>query len=237
MDKGKIEQILEEWNVCSCDNSALADRLLEEFSPEGEYIKKEDLFNKTIKRNSIWNGTTNAEGKGLEEIVNSLPTYHIPEMATSGEYIRKADMERILYSTNNAVRIGEEFLELPTYVVPKTTLSGEYIKKADVLRIVSITTLSIDQVVSTIKALTTYSFPDSAENKGEWIATENEEMEIDGYFCSKCDLPMLTDEKTPFCPFCGADMREPKGLTAEVGIVGKPSLLNQIIPIGEKGET
>lgn len=74
MDKGKIKQILEEWNVCSCDNSALADRLLEEFSPEGEYIKK-----------------------------------------------------------------------------------------SDALRIVSITTLSVDQVVSTIKALPTYSFPRSSE--------------------------------------------------------------------------
>lgn len=38
--------------------------------------------------------------------------------ATSGEYISKADMERILYSTNNAVRIGEEFLELQTYSFP-----------------------------------------------------------------------------------------------------------------------
>ena len=47
----------------------------------------------------------------------------------------------------------------------------------------------------------------SVDNKGEWIATKNEEMEIDGYFCSKCDLPMSTDEKTPFCPFCGADTR------------------------------
>lgn len=44
-------------------------------SQNGEYIKKEDLFNKTIKRNSIWNEITNAEGKGLEEIVNNLPTY------------------------------------------------------------------------------------------------------------------------------------------------------------------
>ena len=44
-----------------------------------EYIKKEDLFDKTVKRNSIWNLTTNSEGKGLEEIVNSLPTYSFPE--------------------------------------------------------------------------------------------------------------------------------------------------------------
>jgi len=52
--------------------------------------------------------------------------------------------------------------------------------------------------------------PLDSDNKGEWIATENEEMEVDGYFCSKCDLPMPTDEKTPFCPFCGADMRGDK---------------------------
>lgn len=44
--------------------------------------------------------------------------------------------------------------------------------------------------------------------KGKWIATENEEMEIDGYFCSVCDLPMETEEKTDYCPNCGADMRE-----------------------------
>lgn len=42
---------------------------------------------------------------------------------------------------------------------------------------------------------------------GHWIATENEEMEIDGYYCSNCDLPMETKEKTCFCPHCGADMR------------------------------
>lgn len=50
-------------------------------STDGEYIKKEDLFNKTIKRNSIWNEITNAEGKGLEEIVNDLPTYSFPDSA------------------------------------------------------------------------------------------------------------------------------------------------------------
>ena len=53
-------------------------------SAEGEYIKKEDLFNKTVRRNSIWNGTTNAEGKGLEEIVNDLPTYSFPDREKGG---------------------------------------------------------------------------------------------------------------------------------------------------------
>jgi rubrerythrin len=41
---------------------------------------------------------------------------------------------------------------------------------------------------------------------GRWMATENEEGEIVGYFCSVCDLPMETDEKTKYCPNCGARM-------------------------------
>jgi len=41
---------------------------------------------------------------------------------------------------------------------------------------------------------------------GRWIATENEDMEIIGYFCSNCDLPMETEEKTVYCPYCGATM-------------------------------
>ena len=100
-------------------------------SAEGEYIKKEDLFNKTIKRNSIWNEITNAEGKGLEEIVNDLPTY---------------------------------------------------------------------------------SFPNSAENKGEWIEYKDDAIYMK---CSKCNCwvekTLIQDDKIRFCPWCGADMREPKG--------------------------
>ena len=42
--------------------------------------------------------------------------------------------------------------------------------------------------------------------KGRWIATENEEMNIVGYYCSCCDLPMETEEKTKYCPNCGAEM-------------------------------
>ena len=45
---------------------------------------------------------------------------------------------------------------------------------------------------------------------GRWIATENEEMEIDGYYCSNCDLPMETEEKTAYCPNCWARMVEPQ---------------------------
>ena len=46
---------------------------------------------------------------------------------------------------------------------------------------------------------------------GRWKAVENEEMKIIGYYCSKCDLPMETEQKTDFCPNCGARMvDEPK---------------------------
>ena len=41
---------------------------------------------------------------------------------------------------------------------------------------------------------------------GRWIAVENEEMETVGYYCSKCDLPMETEQRTNFCPNCGAKM-------------------------------
>ena len=45
---------------------------------------------------------------------------------------------------------------------------------------------------------------------GHWIAIENEEMDTIGYFCSVCDLPMETEEKTKYCPNCGAKMVEPQ---------------------------
>ena len=57
-------------------------------SAEGEYIKKEDLFAKTIDKNKAWLYTTNAEGKNLKEIVEDLPTYSFPERE-KGEWIEK----------------------------------------------------------------------------------------------------------------------------------------------------
>lgn len=38
---------------------------------------------------------------------------------------------------------------------------------------------------------------------GKWIAIEDEEENIVGYYCSNCDLPMKTEEKTKYCPHCG----------------------------------
>lgn len=44
------------------------------------------------------------------------------------------------------------------------------------------------------------------QRTGRWIAVENDEMKIAGYYCSECDLPMETENQTRFCPNCGAKM-------------------------------
>ena len=46
------------------------------------------------------------------------------------------------------------------------------------------------------------------QKMGRWLAVENEDMETVGYYCSECDLPLETEERTPFCPNCGAKMAE-----------------------------
>lgn len=144
MRKEIIEKILEEWNVCSCDNSALADRLLEEFSPAGEYIKKEDA---------------------LKAICKFCPC-------------------------------GDNGLGLSPCRFPEYCISDE---------------------LKELNGLPTYSFPDSAENKGEdskvakgqWIKFEN------GYKCSECGHIMdkvlsvsgnLIYQYSNYCPECGKKM-------------------------------
>ena len=67
-------------------HNEVMDYLISALSAEGEYIKKEDLFAKTIDKNKAWLCTTNAEGKNLKEIVEDLPSYSIPERE-KGEWI------------------------------------------------------------------------------------------------------------------------------------------------------
>lgn len=64
-----------------------------------------------------------------------------------------------------------------------------------------------DLTIETLKESVKY-LKESNKHIGYWVAEENEEMEIVGYFCSECDCPMETEEKSNFCPNCGADMRE-----------------------------
>lgn len=83
---------------------------------------------------------------------------------------------------------------------------SEYIKKEDTIEYLNdlfgeMCHVSFGDVLQSIDSLRTYSFPDSAENKGEWISTEDRP---DG-FCSKCDHD-IAEASTPYCPYCGAKM-------------------------------
>ena len=50
-------------------------------------------------------------------------------------------------------------------------------------------------------------FPSAEPKTGEWIM-QNEELKISDYRCSECGH--YQDDKTDFCPNCGADMRGEK---------------------------
>lgn len=82
-----------------------------------------------------------------------------------------------------------------------------------------IDTDQLNQLYKDINRLHAYSFPDSAENKGEWIevVTErfpNGEKQMWHYECSACGMGEppypINKEHWDFCPTCGADMRGDK---------------------------
>jgi len=67
--------------------------------PKGEYIKKEDLFAKTIDKNKAWLYTTNAEGKNLKEIVEDLPTFSVPEREKGTDLISRQKVINAIANT------------------------------------------------------------------------------------------------------------------------------------------
>ena len=99
---------------------------------------------------------------------------------------------------------------------------GEYIKKEDAIEYLNdlfgeMYHVSFGNVLQSLDSLQTYSFPDSAENKGEdskvakgqWIKFEN------GYKCSECGHIMdkvlsvsgnLIYQYSNYCPECGKKM-------------------------------
>ena len=44
------------------------------------YISKEELLKRTVKRNSVWNSITNSEGKNLEEIIKDISIAEVREV-------------------------------------------------------------------------------------------------------------------------------------------------------------
>ena len=100
---------------------------------------------------------------------------------------------------------------------------GEYIKKEDALKRPYALWNGSEYVyvvnADYLNGLQTYSFPDSAENKGEWIevVTErfpNGKKQMWHYECSACGMGEppypINKEHWDFCPNCGADMRGDK---------------------------
>ena len=51
------------------------------------YIDADLLKDKTTRVNNIWNGTTNAEGKGLDEIIDDIPTADVRDDATAHKVV------------------------------------------------------------------------------------------------------------------------------------------------------
>lgn len=70
-----------------------------------KYISVEALFEKTTRRNHIWDAVTNAEGKGLTEIMNDIPPADVqpvvratwvPGKELSRSYIVEYGIERCI---------------------------------------------------------------------------------------------------------------------------------------------
>ena len=77
-----------------------------------------------------------------------------------------------------------DFDKLPEFcdmAISVLSTEGEYIKKADILNELGDVNMDIltDEVKETVNSLPSYSFPISAENKGEWIPVSEENLPED----------------------------------------------------------
>lgn len=129
--------------------------------------------------------------------------------------------------TELVVHLLKKDIEALDMAISVLSIEGEYIKKEEALQALhdfwdecinfdgSGTELMLDNE-GVIDSLQTYSFPNSVENKGEWI------LVVDSYFkdgtieenhweCSKCGSDRSGWGEFKFCPDCGADMSESKG--------------------------
>lgn len=72
------------------------------------------------------------------------------------------------------------------------------------VQLVELTDECIEKIVNKITEA-------SERKRGEWIGIEDYEgLNVIGYYCSVCDLPMETEVQTNYCPNCGADMKGEK---------------------------
>lgn len=122
-----------------------------------EYIKKEDLFERTINRNSVWNTITDSSGWGLEEIVNDLPTYSFPDSAENKrDLISRGEVESVLHNnlhalidTDQLYQLYKDINRLPTYSFPDSADDNTMDIYSDLLR-VKHGTMSIDSLIDKV---------------------------------------------------------------------------------------
>lgn len=161
----------------------------------------------------------------------------IEELTNALDYIER--------SGDKSCVLSKETIEL---AMSALSAQGEYIKKEDTIKYLNdlfgeMHHVSFGDVLQSVDSLQTYSFPESAENKGDLISRqavldtwhtsysdnreENEEIQYKKIafelpsaenkgewistedrpfgFCSKCDKD-IDEAATPYCPYCGAKM-------------------------------
>lgn len=157
-----------------------------------------------------------------------MDTVKLDEM-TKEEACAVLDDMKVKIDIPHAAVMQRKRNEALDMAISALSTEGEYIKKSELLQHVTTEELSDFKDCDVIHAeeideLPTYSFPNSAENKGEWkMPIQDDGMSDPIYYqvrCSKCgfDLDPQTWHQElhqygadNFCPNCGADMRGGKG--------------------------
>lgn len=188
-------------------NKEASEELKEEFEIFKTYIRKADWDNPNEELKKIIEANTMAiEVLGQQPCEDCISR---KEAIKEFQVYREYDSNR----TNDdwVDRIELVLADLPsvTPIISQKETVEDCISRADVLALAEKGTLvSNGNYKSVCKAINELPSVQSTRPKGKWLAAENEEMNIVGYYCSSCDLPMETEDKTAFCPNCGVRMAE-----------------------------
>ena len=201
------------------------------YEPTAEYssdvISREEVKKQTTKKNSIWITITDSSGRGLDEILDSIPPAQ-PERKTDGDIIsRQAAIDALL-----------------SHFVPQT-YTGKQVEQAKKLaegimsKVPSAQPFTEEQI-QTMQELESaqiekaYELGKADRPTGHWIEDEKQNVLMRKFIekgevwrvCSVCGAGLMigaeyeTDKYYHetfhnFCPNCGADMRGGPTLTPE----------------------
>ena len=147
--------------------------------------------------------------KGGDAEIPSLEQYpYMKQSPNSGaDLISRVDVLALaekgyIISNSNYKKVCELINELPS---ADTQTSVDLISRADAVRVVEqIFPFSAEMANAKHSCITQLNLLPSADRpSGEWIM-QNEELKISDYRCSECGH--YQDDKTDFCPNCGAKM-------------------------------